>query len=310
MNLPLDKQNRQAFERLKDEVAQGDWVAFIGSGLSSGLYPNWSELVGKLCEACGVDVNDNNLSAGGSEKLIELAGAARRADKTSYDNCLREIFGQRKVYALPIVYSYLMKIPFKSYLTLNFDPLLAEAQRIHHRNANGIHRYPSLNAMELRDRAVFYLHGVVLGDASEVQIVLGKEEFEHAYAYDSTLRTFLVQVFTFRRVCFIGCTLQEPKLQELLSRCTTFKEDFFRNRKEDAPRHVILLPEPCKVKKEKTEQHYSNMGIRVIWFDPRDKQYTGLTELLENMAELPPIQLRTGFEDLKDEQGQLFFKAR
>jgi hypothetical protein len=42
------------YRELVEQVNSRQCVAFVGSGLSMGYYPSWSDLIGELCEACGL----------------------------------------------------------------------------------------------------------------------------------------------------------------------------------------------------------------------------------------------------------------
>jgi hypothetical protein len=49
-----DTRDNPFYEELVEQVNSRRCVAFVGSGLSMGYYPSWSDLIGGLCEACGL----------------------------------------------------------------------------------------------------------------------------------------------------------------------------------------------------------------------------------------------------------------
>ena len=331
MSLPIEdlsafqglEQEVAKFRDLKQKVTDGKCLAFVGSGPSWGFYPKWPDLVKELCDTCGVDANSNLTSE--PDRLMELATKARNSDPDSYDKHIRSTFGGTATQT-SLVYGCLMNIPFYSYLTLNFDPLLATARQLHNHNSdtNDFYRYPYLNVFHLKNKAVFYLHGWVRKDESPLKIVLCKEDFDEAYKLGSDLSELLGMTFKYKDICFIGCELNEGPLKELLSRCAKFKEGFFQTRGRNTPKHTILLPRPATPSKNtnpdidtkhlnqgikrqyqenilKTEQTYGKMGISVLWYHRRDDKFSGLVELLKNMAELKPIQPKS-FEGVYDAQ--------
>lgn len=42
--------NEHAFERLRDAIACGEAIAFVGAGASAGLYPLWTGLIRRLAD--------------------------------------------------------------------------------------------------------------------------------------------------------------------------------------------------------------------------------------------------------------------
>jgi len=319
VNVPV--LNKQAYDRFKDSVGKGQCLAFVGSGPSCGSYPDWPDLVSRLCEACGIPV-DEALAGAPAARLQELAHDARCNSPSAYNACLHDTFGGTIV-RTSRVYECLIGGPFEAYLTLNFDPVFASALRSHNHDDYRVQAFPLLNVFELRDKALFHLHGLVLPETrlEDITVVLGTQEFESAYAPNGLLEGLLNHVFTFKHVCFVGCALSEKALRELLSRCREFREDFFCALDMDSPRHHILLALPetrdldsvsdpeersrlkgvVEVDRQQIERVYGDMGISVLWYDPVDDDHSGLVALLEDLAAMEPVCVRTGFEGLYDE---------
>jgi hypothetical protein len=99
-------------------------VAFIGSGLSMGQYPSWSALIADLCEACGLPADaEMARSTTDPNTLAHLTDVAHDNDSEAYYQVLDTVFGHR-VTDTRAAYDLLMRLPFASYVTTNFDPLL------------------------------------------------------------------------------------------------------------------------------------------------------------------------------------------
>lgn len=110
---------------LKESILAGRCVAYIGSGASNSCYLPWRELVTKLCEHCGS-------GAPRGTSFDDLCGAAEDAkarDVDKYRGFLRCHFG-RPIQQTNVIYHALLQCTFKSYLTTNFDPLLAYHARL------------------------------------------------------------------------------------------------------------------------------------------------------------------------------------
>ncbi len=300
-----------AYEELKEAVLKGNCIAFVGSGPSHGIYPTWGGLVGMLCEACDVPVT-GDLDLAPTGKLLSFADQAREKNEDDYNDCLYRVFGGTMVHTSR-VYECLLRAPFDAYLTLNFDPLLANAARSHRDGDTKVHCYPSLNVRQMSEKAAFYLHGLILPETqcSEIEVVLTSRDFDRAYSLESRLHSFLDQVLSFSRVIFIGCRLTEKPLQELLSRCAEFRDGFLSGGEHIMLRESLVasphtndrsIEEPkgeeiARAKMREEEEHYSRMGISVVWYDAMGDKHSGLVLVLEDMAGVPPIRPKTGFED-------------
>jgi hypothetical protein len=128
-------------------------VVFVGSGLSTGQYPSWPDLIGDLCEACGLPEDAATARAvTDADLLARLADAAHdRGGETYPSKKLDEIFGRRVTHTRA-AYGLLMRLAFASYVTTNFDPLLGYESMKPEHNVRGVRALPALNASELTTR--------------------------------------------------------------------------------------------------------------------------------------------------------------
>ena len=295
-------------------LRSGECVAYLGSGLSAGVFPSWPCLVNDLCAACGCE--DRVDSRSPSKVLLAAAECARKADCDRYHDQLGKIFGT--ITTTNPLYSVLLQIPFKSYITVNFDPLLANETRNPSSRCRRVMKYPDLDRAHVGDCTVYYLHGLVAeGDAPVPgTIVLAQSEFDIAYAEAGPVTTFLLETFKREAVCFIGCSLEEPPLAQVFRICRQQQEEITRlGGGSPPPRHIFRAKELVTsspgtdlttVRAERIgaeDAFYSGLGIGVVRYDPIDAHHNGLRKMLEDVAELPGIPLQFGFGQMEDLYG-------
>jgi hypothetical protein len=300
-------QNLDLYRDLKRLTRSGTCFAFIGSGLSTGmgLYPSWKDLILRLCNRCSVPIPDS-ADLSNAETLMDLADEALASDAPTYHRVLAETFG-----TLPPTtrrtYNLLMQLPFKGYVTTNFDPLLADMCRLSPGRCSDVRVYPSLEA-DFSERRVFYMHGYVPDGADPIdhRLVLGKTQFDYAYG-STTLRSFLEQLLTYHPVVFIGARLREPSLHRVFDFCRSTREDIARHFSATPRPRYILLPNlylnaggksnETDVEAESSEnESFGAYDIRVVRYDNENDTHSMIDKYLTDWARLPPVPLRSGFE--------------
>lgn len=275
----------EAAEEALEIIRQGKAVVFIGSGVSRGYYPSWGESVVKLCEACGIDP-PKSIDIENPKKLIKKAEECKRRNENAYYHMLKELFSI-KFNAIRNTYILLLKLPFKAYITTNFDPMLATTWT-YLTGKDRFYAYPNLPYRELSNGQIFYIHGYIYGHIEEccnqIKVVFAKSEFDEAYNNEqSLLPAFLQQLFTYEHVIFIGCRLGEPQLYKILKIIKSIKLQHFN---QHHLQHYILLSEEERNK----EYYYEKVGIKVIYYKKIDEKYIGLDKILEGWCDLrPPI---------------------
>jgi|GEM_PF-6586649 len=81
------------YDRLREGVRNGQYYSFVGAGPSEKEYPSWPRLVERLCQECGISINEN-LDDTDSDHLIRLAGKAKTNNNDAYKACLLREFGK------------------------------------------------------------------------------------------------------------------------------------------------------------------------------------------------------------------------
>ena len=193
-------------------------VAWVGAGLSRPVYDDWPSAVSKLCEACGVKHLADSTSGTNSEILISKAEECRQANQGKYEETLAELYGRNEVRSRR-AYNWLVKAPFKAYVTTNFDPLLSEAGDTAFEH-NSLFSYPLLEPADLERncRPIFYIHGHARpnGLPSGKNLVLARSEFDQAY--QGIVGLFVQNLLLTYPIVFIGCRLSDPDIYEQMRR--------------------------------------------------------------------------------------------
>jgi hypothetical protein len=300
------------YGNLLELIRRGSCVAFLGSGLSTtkGLYPGWESVVCSICQACGLPEPTPEQQ----QDVDFMLGVVDRAcdnDEAAYCGKLAEIFG-KPVAETRRAYDLLMRLKFKSYITTNFDPLLAMESRKPEHSCRGVYAFPDLPAQWINSKAIYYIHGMVeIGvTPKKDQLILGQRNFGHAYSdTGATLKSFLHQVFTYEDLLFIGCRLREPQLRELFMFCREVRNEIKRERPSSrVPQRYALLPITVKQETGKTSERdiqteedevlrFQELDIRVVRYDPIDQKHSAVEDFLEKSCELPPITIRSGLEE-------------
>ncbi len=283
-------------KELFSSVTKGKIVAFVGSGLSYGIYDNWRETVKKLCQRMRVNLEDvNNIP---QERLPEKVEECKRRDPINYHKILKEIFSPKT--QIRKIYFYLAELPFEAYLTFNFDNSLAEAVKLKNRSAN-VFSYPDLPILKLKRKNVFYLHGT-LESFGHNEIVFSSSEFEKAYDFErSLLPSFLQHLVMYKQILFLGIGLKEIPIKKLFGAIQSIKNEVIEKTRRVAstfkvPLSFILLPESRDNENESSNDraYYESMGLTVIEFKPKEN-YSGLDYIFKEWTSLR-IEPISGFQ--------------
>lgn len=304
-------QEDDASSRLQEKIRSGSCIAFVGSGPSIGAgYPDWIEVVKKLCSETGVDC-PAALEREPAETLLRLADNCRQTDADKYCDVLFRLFASEPP-DIPESLHSLAALGFKSYVTTTFDPLLRRALEFEPgRTCDGWYCYPSVPTAALERRSLLHIHGKI--DPGSVPspsvIVLTGKDFDAAYdPANSPLWSFCQQLFTYYSCCFVGCGLKEPAFAKLLEVCHRIRENLQRmGGVGTPPEHFALLPEHTISKIDTTldrvgeEIHrleaqetavFGSLGITVVRYKVIDGKHVGLREFLHGCMGTRSMELR------------------
>ena len=298
----------EAAEEALEIIRQGEAVAFIGSGVSMGCYPTWEKSVRVLCEACQVEplrVSNREEDISPDELMLK-SDECKKNNEELYYQVLRELFGY--IHNQPRrTYDLIIKLPFKNFVTVNIDPLLADKCRLFKEKLE-LRVYPDLKSTYLDRGGVYYIHGMINPYEDSTQyIVFSKSEFDEAYGDVSLLPGFLKELFTYYNIIFIGCRLKEDKLSYTMKVAKEIREEKLTRKTKDAYKRFIMLSMKIDkvgnrlLHKEQDETaYYRDLGIDVIRYNPLDENHTGLDIILENWCKL----INTDFPSLWEENNE------
>lgn len=287
-------------------------VVFIGSGFSVGHYHSWPDLLNELCNACRVHPRLTRDSP--VEEFLQAAQDAKSEDSEAYYQFLGGHFG-RTIGSIPIMYHVLLSLPFDSYLTINFDHLLATGAKTT-RIACKLYAYPELDRKHGGGRSIHHLHGFIEPGQLPVegQIVLAKGEFEDAYSANSNLMNFLVPTLENEPIVFVGCRLREPAMKQVFDICKGHQLSRIKFIKvigalpSKPPPRFILLPRPLVTDSDgehdvtrsqeemrELQEYYENLDIHPVWYDGQGDDHSALQTAFERLAGLRDIKLQYGW---------------
>lgn len=283
--------NCDDFEALTQAVNSEGCIAFLGAGLSKPAYKTWPQLVKLLRAGCRTDeLRPESIS---EKDPLKVAGIAKACDQAAYERIIRKEMSPRL--NTLAVYMQMAHIPFRMYLTTNYEDQMLQALEAKHGSANVQYiAYPTINLASLPYRCprdVVFLHGRVV-EHQPLHIVLSDDEYDEAYENkNSSLRSFLLQLLPVSQLCFLGCSLDDTMLQGVLQACQQCKERIAATQRSDEPAWFALLHHGSP-----SADNFERCGIRVVSYDPLDEDHTGLLHILRHWSGYQPPQPRDLFQ--------------
>jgi len=150
--------------------------------------------------------------------------------ENEYYELLRKAFHPHGKEPYRSIHVDLLEIPFNAFLTTNFDSCLENAaNRVG--GVEKVHVYPDLDPGRLYDRDIYHLHGRAYdehGKSTVRTILLTASDYETAYRLSTQsgyatavdglppLRLLLHTVFMYHTVLFVGFSLTDPAVGQIL----------------------------------------------------------------------------------------------
>lgn len=270
-----DPGNEHAREKLSKILESGRAIAFVGAGASAGLYPLWAQLIRQLAE----EAVNRGLADAGQRKLWVEEYAAKRPHQAvrgirealsegTYFKLLGSFFGPKKGNdgrAFTAVHELLLRLPFRGYVTTNYDPSLAEArQAVCRGSAVGctgtwqdtsfVHNWLTGEIFQPGNCPLLYLHGYYERPQT---IVLGAGEYRQAYR-QGLYREVFKKLWTQEHLVFVGFGFSDPWLNFVADEVLTEIEA----RTADEPRHIAIVAvaegETVSAERRRAEQDQYN----------------------------------------------------
>ncbi len=240
--------NEFVLKRLRDLLASGQAIAFVGAGASAGLYPLWNELIEKLAQEAidrGLATEADRTFWRKSKPQQAVRGIKQALGDSVYGHALRDIFrpkpdGDR----FTRVHAALARLPFRGLATVNYDPGLVEARRALRsdiistgyatwKDADPVQRWLTGDEFQPGALPILFAHGV--HERSDT-IVLAADEFRDAYRSGGYRRLF-DKLWGQDRLVFVGFGFSDPWLDFLADEVITQTAA----QAAGEPRHIALV---------------------------------------------------------------------
>lgn len=287
--------NRVAYDGLITLLRSGSLLAFAGAGVPAALrYPTWPVLIKLLAEKtrkdCGEKIQDpyqrelTVTQVEGIEKLLTQAEIFKFNLKERYFEFMQQTFGERHE-QIPSIQD-LIDLPFRHFLTSNYDPALELA---HNRATKTHHIVHSLLDVEggqflLKlseggyERRIVHVHGWY--DRPRT-IILTEADYGDLYDNNQKVRTFWDVIAVREQCVFFGFSFSDEDIMEGFN-----LRNFNRVRRQiEGVRHYALIALD-DADKEPGERVNLNLryGVEPIFYKVIDKAYSGYSNVLRMMV--------------------------
>jgi hypothetical protein len=248
----------------------------------------WTALVQDLASRCGVTSGTDPYAT--VDRCLD-------ADPSACDEFMRERF--------PFIHTtsraalgFVARLPFRALLTTNFDAWLRIQSQIE--DFDKVLTYPQITLTDGITKGIFYLHGQFDEQRATrtSDLVFGKKSFEIAYGPGSVLPGFLLDVFTFLNVIFIGFTPTEFYVSDVLRRSNQIHRQLEASGKKITVKRYSLEPDWQNTAPEWNEHQRKLRALRDLriepcLYDPVAADRRGLDELLYGWTQLGDLKKRT-----------------
>ncbi len=289
-----------AIDKIKKVVLGGDCIVFFGAGLSIPPGELWKESVKKIADRCRVDFD--------SENLPQVIDACFDANPSEYEKTFQEFFPKDIATSRPAL-NYIPRLPFKAFITTNFDPWVENHFR--HEDINARYAYPDISMSKGLEQALYYIHGCYDSEKNNYEhhkLIFGQRAFKGAYGKESLLPGFLLNLFVYEKVLFIGFNPTERYLSELITYANTIQLEIKPKTSISKifTKHILWPALNQKTGEQKEEYDemialFSALEIEPIIFDPKGDDFRGLEEILRGCVEHSdmkkrPAPFKSGFD--------------
>ena len=245
--------NRPVFDALTSVLQSKEAIAFIGAGASAGMYPLWDKLIERLADYAVAEGKATERDAARwkadmkSTPQQRVNVILRRLGEARYHKFLKETFGPRvgpDGNRYTVTHAALMRLPFRGYVTTNYDPALDFARMELRprslttgipiwRDDDEVYRWYSGDIFKRPDDCpILWLHG---SWQRPNEIVLNSGEYAAAYK-PGLYRNLFNSLWGQRHLVFVGFGFNDPQF--------TFMVGEYLRDLRDAnaiPRHVAVL---------------------------------------------------------------------
>lgn len=248
------------------ELRDGNVLAWIGAGLStSARYPSWTELIQSITQ----EIIDSKYSSDKSlRKWVEdnatknpewVAEVLLNANSHSFYAALRNIFDKKEeIYSF--VHALLAILPFKGYVTTNYDCLIENHIEKFTDYKPKIYDYStSLNLLTYKSKGkfIFKIHGDISKDHKN--LILTESSFYKLEKNDIYYKT-LSWIFSNHIIICLGHSLRDKDFR-------SFINERFNIFKADCPPIYVFIAESDTCKEE-IDYYQRSYNINLVSISP------------------------------------------
>jgi len=237
---------------LRDSLANGEGVVFVGAGASTGSgLPSWQALIDELAAALKLDPSERRTDL---EYLLDLAQWYRdHGESPSIEELVSERFASLRSGARPTLAHYLLTaLPARYFVTTNYDDLLEVALTALRRHPERIAREEDVARTGRRDACyVVKFHGCATAGGD---VVLARDDYDDFFRKRPAMALLLEGLLLNQTFFFVGYGLRDPDFRQILSRiaamlrgakrpafATTFEAARDYTRKQWRNKHLELI---------------------------------------------------------------------
>ncbi len=303
---------------LIDLVASGEAILVVGAGSSVRMgYPDWPILVEKL-ENLAIECTDSftrDSKELKNDPLVYAEKVKSHIEKTSnldrYYALLQDLFGPKDPPCTDF-HKRLVLLPFRGILTTNFDTVLEAALGemesrfaydnslvIDRHSAGRVHEFlMSISSDKRTTRRIAHLHGKFDPPNS---IILSSQDYYDAYGLDLAAedgeprpkitwtlhRKLLWAVLSTRRVVFVGFSMKDPYLNQMLDAVSA---DLWRWGKSIHYAIMSISPDDANQIKDRAESLKRDYGVAAVFYEDLDNAHQGLEHIVAEMVEHSSVE--------------------
>lgn len=276
MCIPLSHEKESRIPaKLISDLRGNNVIAWIGAGLSIGAgYPSWSGLVREIAR----DIDDGRWTDVNIQQWAEkeagispewAAEVLRRADPHAFNESLKKQLDQRGPVD-SITHALLALLPFKGYVTTNFDTLMEDALSGFTGYKPQVYRKNT--AMDMfTDRSekkfVYKIHGDL---SDEDSIVLTESQF-YGLQRDDIYNRVISWIFSKHTVMCMGYSLRDRDFRAML-------DERYRIFQGNCPPIYAFVPSGG-ICKEEAECYSKQYNLQIVGIDPQN-DFAELTSTL------------------------------
>ena len=238
------KKYEKELEILAEELRDGKLIVFVGAGVSmNSKLPSWNELIRDYAEKLGMIKEDEYRSFNAEETLDIPEIYYDKFGKIKYYEILEKRFSDRK-YLPNSIHKSLKKMDLNYIITTNYDKLIEEEFK--NKNIYDIITKDNELPYSKTNKAIIKMHG----DLKNRNVVLKKSDYDNYEKNFPLISTFIKGLFTSNTILFIGYSLNDVNVKDIIRWINEIlKDDFRKVYLIDFQENNILLEEKYKKNK-------------------------------------------------------------